>query len=82
MLREHQLYAKFSKCEFHKDKIQYLGNIISEEGISVDPDKIKAIIGWHVPKDITDLQSFMGITGYYKKFIEGFSKIKNPITSL
>ena len=56
--------------------------MISEEGISVDPDKIKAIIGWHVPKDITDLQSFMGITGYYKKFIEGFSKIKNPITSL
>ena len=56
--------------------------MISEEGISVDTDKIKSIIDWHVPKDVTDVQSFMGITGYYRKSIEGFSKIANPITSL
>ena len=55
VLREHQLYAMFNKCEFYKDKIQYIGNVISEEGISVDLDKIKAIIDWHVPKDVTDV---------------------------
>ena len=55
VLREHKVYAKFSKCEFYKDKIQYLGNVISKEEISVDPDKIKAIIDWHVPKDVTDV---------------------------
>ena len=48
----------------------------------MDPDKIKAIIDWLVPKDVTDVRSFMGITGYYKKFMEGFSRIANPITSL
>ena len=64
--------AKFSKCEFYKDKIQYLGHMISKEGISVDLDKIKAIIDCNVPKDVTDVRSFMGITGYYRKFIEGF----------
>ena len=82
MLRENQLYAKFSKCEFYKDKIQYLGHVISEEGISVDPDKIKSIIDWSIPKDVTDVWSFMEITGYYRKFIEGFLKIANPIISL
>ena len=52
------------------------------EGISVDPEKIRAIEDWPVPKDVTDVRSFMGITGYYRRFIEGFSKIANPITSL
>ena len=82
MLEEHQLYAKFRKTEFYRDKIQYLEHVISEEGISVDPNKIKDIIDWHVPKDVTDVRSFVGITGYYRKFIEGFSGIANPITSL
>ena len=82
VLREHKLYAKFSKCEFFKDKIQYLGHVISKEGISVDPDKINEIIEWLVPKDVTYVRSFMGIVSYYQKFIEGFSKIANPITSL
>jgi len=82
ILREHKLYAKLSKCEFYKDKIQYLGHVISREGIVVDPDKIKAIMNWHVPKDVSDIRSFMGITGYYRKFIEGFLKIAYPITSL
>ena len=81
-LRDHQLFAKFSKCDFFKDKIQYLGHVVTKEGISVDPEKIKAIEDWPVPKDVTDLQSFMGITGYYQRFIEGFSRIANPITSL
>ena len=76
------MYAKFSKCEFFKDKIQYLSHVISKEGILVDPDKIRAIMEWHVPKDVLYVRSFMGILGYYRKFIEEFSRIANPITSL
>ena len=79
---EKQLFAKFSKCDFLKDEIQYLGHVVTKEGISVDPEKIQEIEDWPVPKDIIDVRSFMGITGYYRRFIEGFSKIANPITSL
>ena len=81
-LREHQLYAKFSKCNFFKDKIQYLGHVITKDWISIDLEKIKTIEKWLVPKDVTDMRSFMGITGYYWRFFEGFSRIANPITSL
>ena len=81
-LKENQLYAKFSKCEFYKDKIQYLGHIISEQGLAVDPDKIKAIKEWPVPTDVSAVRSFMGITGYYRRFVEIFSAIPYPITSL
>ena len=81
-LRDHQLFAKFSKCDFFKDKIQYLGHVLTKEGILVDPEKIKAFEDWSVPKDVSDVWSFMGITGYYQRFIEGFSKIANPITYL
>ena len=81
-MQEHQLFAKFSKCDFFKDKIQYLGHVVTKEGISVDPEKIWAIEDWSVPKDVTDVRSFMGIIGYYWRFIEGFSRIANPINSL
>ena len=81
-LQEHQIFAKFSKCDFFKEKIQCLGHVVTKEGISVDPEKIKAIEDWPIPKDVTDVRSFMGITGYYRRFIEGFSRIANPITSL
>ena len=76
------MYAKFSKYDFFKDMIQYLGNVLCKDGISVDPDKIKAIIEWSFPKNVTDIRSFMGITRYYRNFIKGFSKIAYPITSL
>jgi len=56
--------------------------MISKDRISVDPDKIKAIVKWHVPKEVSDIRSFMGISGYYRKFTEGFSRITYPITSL
>ena len=82
VLMQHQLYAKFSKCVFFKNKIQYLGHVITKEGISVDPEKIKTIEKWLVPKDVTDVRSFMGITDYYRRFIEGFTRIANTITSL
>jgi hypothetical protein len=81
-LRKHKLYAKFDKCDFYQKKIQYLGHVISAEGIAVDPEKIRAIMEWPIPKDVVDIRSFMGITGYYRRFIEGFSKIAYPITSL
>ena len=75
-IRDHQLFAKFSKCDFFKDKIQYLGHVVTKEGISVDPEKIKAIEDWPVAKDVTDVRSFMGITSYYRRFIEGFAKLQ------
>jgi hypothetical protein len=81
-LRKHKLYAKFNKCDFYQKEIQYLGHIISSEGIIVDPEKIKSIMEWPVPKDLEDIRSFMGITRYYRRFIEGFSKIAYPIMSL
>ena len=81
-LWEHQLFVKFSKCDFFKDKIQYLGHVVTKEWISVDPKNIRAIEDWPVPKDVTNIRSFMGITSYYQRFIEGFLRIANPINSL
>ena len=68
-LQDHQLFAKFSKCDFFKDKIQYLGHVVTKEGISVYPEKIKVIEDWQVPKDVIDVRSFMEITSYYQRFI-------------
>eukprot|EP00253_Pinus_taeda_P010499 PITA_10499 len=76
------LYAKFSKCDFFKEEIQYLGHVITKDGIAVDPEKIKAIMEWPVPKDVADVRSFMGLAGYYRRFVEGFSRVAYPITSL
>jgi hypothetical protein len=80
-LRKQKLYAKFDKCDFYQKKMQYLGHVISIEGIGVNPEKIRAIMEWLIPKDVVNIRSFMGITGYYYKFIEVFSKIAYPITT-
>ena len=82
MLREQQIFSKFRKCDLFKERIKYLGHMVSKDGISVDPGKIKAITEWHVPNNVTDIRSFTGMTGYYWKIIEGFSKIAYPINSL
>ena len=82
VLREHKLYGKLSKCDFNQRKIQYLGHVISQEGISMDPEHTEATVNWLTPKNVTYLRSFIGIASCYRRFIEGFSKIAHPVTSL
>jgi hypothetical protein len=74
-LSDNQLYAKLSKCEFWLDEVPFLGNIISNGGISVDPAKVREIVGWKIPSSVMEIQSSLVIAGYYRRFIEGFSKI-------
>ncbi|GJW96936.1 reverse transcriptase domain-containing protein [Tanacetum coccineum] len=82
LLKKEELYAKFSKCEFWIPKVQFLGHVIDSEGIHVDPAKIESIKDWASPKSPTEIRQFLGLAGYYRRFIEGFSKIAKPMTKL
>jgi hypothetical protein len=81
-LRENKLYGNLSKCSFFQKEIHYLGHIISSEGIYMDPEKVKVIMEWRVLKNAHEVRSFMGLVGYYWRFVEGFSKIEKPIMTL
>ncbi|KAG8471689.1 hypothetical protein CXB51_036643 [Gossypium anomalum] len=81
-LREKQLYAKFSKCEFWLYEVGFLGHIVSAEGIRVDPSKVSAVVNWKIPKNITEVRSFLGLAGYYCRFVKNFSMIASPMTRL
>jgi hypothetical protein len=81
-LREHQLYAKFSKCEFWLKEVGFLGHVLSAGGVSVDPSKITSIMERKAPTNPTEVRAFLGLAGYYWKFVEGFSSIARPLTQL
>ena len=81
-LREHQLYAKLKKCEFWMYSVSFLGHVISEEGVAVDPRKVEAVVNWGRPTTKTEVRSFLGMAGYYRRFVENFSKIAVPLTKL
>ena len=79
-LRAEKLYAKFSKCEFWLNEVNFLGHIVTADGIRVDPAKVEAVQRWQSPTTPSEIRSFLGLAGYYRRFIEGFSKIARPMT--
>ena len=81
-LRENKLYAKLSKCDFWLKEVSFLGLIVSTKGIRADPIKIEAVVNWKLPRNVTEVRSFLGLTGYYRRFMKGFSVIASPLTKL
>ena len=81
-LRRERLFAKFSKCEFWLREVQFLGHLVNQKGILVDPAKIEAVMQWEVPRSPSEIRSFLGLAGYYRRFIQDFSKIAVPLTRL
>ena len=81
-LRDHQLYAMFSKCEFWLTEVRFLGHVVSASGVSVDPEKVEAVMSWERLKSIFEIRSFLGLAGYYMRFTEDFSRLVAPLTRL
>ena len=81
-LRDKKLYAKFDKCKFWLEEVAFLGHIVNKDGLSVDPEKIAAITEWQRPRNVTEVRSFLRLAGYYRRFVEGFSRLSIPLTRL
>ncbi|XP_058181277.1 uncharacterized protein LOC131299715 [Rhododendron vialii] len=82
ILREHQLYAKLSKCEFWLSEVKFLGHVVSKGGVSVDPGEIESVMNWQRPKNVFEIRSFLGLAGYYHRFVLDFSRLAAPMTRL
>ncbi|GKD54965.1 putative reverse transcriptase domain-containing protein, partial [Tanacetum coccineum] len=82
LFKKEELYAKFSKCEFWHPKVQFIGHVTDSQGVHVDPAKIESIKDWASPKMPTEIRQFLGLAGYYRRFIKGFSKITKLMTKL
>jgi hypothetical protein len=79
ILKINKLFLKESKCTFGTDKVEYLGHEISQQGVSTDPEKIAAVANWSIPTTVTQLRSFLGLTGYYRRFIKDYGRICKPL---
>jgi len=82
LLRQNKLYGKASKCEFFKECVEFLGHIVSSEGVETEAKKVQTIADWPEPKNVKEVMSFLGLCNYYRRFIKGYSAISVPITNL
>jgi len=82
LLRKHKLFAKLSKCSFGLTQVEYLGHTILGQGVVVDASKVQAVLAWPLPTNLKQLRGFLGLTGYYRKFIKGYASIAAPLTNL
>jgi hypothetical protein len=82
VLQEHEFYVKLPKCTFARQELSYLGHVISSVGVSTDPKKIQIIADWPMPQNVKELRSFLGMAGYYRKFVKSFGLISKPLTNL
>jgi hypothetical protein len=81
-LQDHSLWAKAEKCEFFKHSINFLGYIVSDKGLSMDPKKVDTVMSWPIPMNVRDIQSFLGFANFYRRFIKSYSKVAAPLTQL